>query len=71
MCQDLIEAHLHECFTTSAYHIKTKFDDSFPATEQEVVPQLEQPLINYTVCIGVLVQLVCEEGYEPCCSEEV
>jgi len=71
MRQDLIKAHLYECFSTRAYHIKTNFDDSYPATAQKVVPQLEQTLINYTVCIGVLAQLVCEEGYEPCCSEEV
>jgi len=56
---------------TRAYREETQFHDSFPATAQEVVPQLEQALIYHTILIGVLAQLVCEKRYEPCCSEEV
>jgi len=56
---------------TRAYREETQFHDSFPATAQEVVPQLEQALIYHTILIGVLAQLVCEKRYEPSCSEKV
>ena len=56
---------------TRAYREQTQFHDSFPATAQEVVPQLEQALIHHTILIGVLAQLVCKKRYEPCCSEEI